>query len=119
MSDNYPVESTDLSARGTKGVMSAGAGLGLMGINALLGIPVLGWVISAGLVVLGATGVFGKTKTDKVSGTIALVAGGAGIASLLLPHVTRSLLGAGGFGLFLFGVWNIIKFATGIRKRAK
>lgn len=119
MSDNYPVESGDLSAKGTRGVMSAGAGLGLMGVNALLGIPVLGWVISAGLIVLGASGILGKTKTDKVSGTIALVAGGAGVASLLLPGMTRFLLGTGGFGLFLFGLWNIFRFASGVRKRAK
>ncbi len=119
MSDNYPVESGDLSARGTRGVMSAGAGLGLMGFNMLLGIPVLGWIISGGLVLLGASGIFGKTKTDKVSGTIALVAGGAGVASLLLPGMTHFLLGAGGLGLLAYGGYNIFKFASGIRKRAR
>ena len=75
MSDNYPVEQKDLTEKGTKGIMSAGAGVGLLGINALLGIPVLGWVLSAGLLALGAVGLFGKTKTDKVSGTLLSAAG--------------------------------------------
>ncbi len=104
---------------GTKGVMSAGAGLGLMGINALLNVPVVGWLISAALILLGASGVFGKSKTDKVSGSIALAAGAAGVASMLLPGMTRFLLGAGGLGLFAFGIYNILRFASGVRKRSK
>lgn len=118
MSDNYPVEKKDLTEKGTKGIMSAGAGIGLLGINALLGIPVLGWVLSAGLLALGAVGLFGKTKTDKVSGGLLSVAGIAGLTTMFLPGLARSLLSLGGVGLLLYGLVNIGGFLAGLRKKS-
>lgn len=120
MSKNYPVDpQSGLRDKGTKGVMATGAGLGLMGVNALLGIPVIGWILSGGLVLLGAMGLLGKgsSRTDKLSGTMALVAGGAGLATIFLPGMSRVLLGTGGLGLFIFGLWNVFQFARGIRKQ--
>ena len=119
MSENYPVETKGLSEKGTKGIMSAGMGLGILGVNALLGVPVVGPVLSAGLVVLGAIGLFGKSKTDKVSGTILTAAGGLGIASIFLRGFTSSILSLGGLGLFIFGLVNIGGFVSGLRKKAK
>ena len=118
MSDNYPVEKKDLSVAGTKGVMSAGAGAGLLVINALLGVPVLGWVLSAGLIGLGAMGVFGKTKTDKMSGTILGAAGIAGLATMFLPGLSHGLLTLGGAGLLIYGLVNIGSFVSGVRKKS-
>ncbi|HCO49663.1 MAG TPA: hypothetical protein DIT55_09690 [Spirochaetaceae bacterium] len=118
MSDNYPVEKKDLTEKGTKGIMSAGAGIGLLGINALLGIPVLGWVLSAGLLALGAVGLFGKTKTDKVSGSLLSVAGVAGLSTIFLPGLAHSLLSLGGIGLLLYGLVNIGGFLAGLRKKS-
>jgi len=117
MSDNYPVEQKDLTEKGTKGIMSAGAGVGLLGINALLGIPVLGWVLSAGLLALGAVGLFGKTKTDKVSGTLLSAAGIAGLTTMFLPGLARGLLSLGGVGLLLYGLVNIGRFLSALRKK--
>jgi hypothetical protein len=117
MSDNYPVEQKDLSERGTKGIMSAGAGIGLLGINALLGIPVLGWVLSAGLLALGAVGLFGKTKTDKVSGTLLSAAGIAGLTTVFLPGLAHIFLSLGGVGLLIYGLVNFGGFLTGLRKK--
>jgi hypothetical protein len=117
MSDKYPVQQKDLSDKGTKGIMSAGAGIGLLAVNALLGIPVLGWVLSAGLLALGAIGLFGKTKTDKVSGSLFSVAGVAGIATMFLPGLARGLLSLGGVGLLIYGLVNIGGFLAGLRKK--
>jgi hypothetical protein len=117
MSDNYPVEQKDLSEKGTRGIMSAGAGIGLLGINALLGIPVVGWVISAGLLGLGALGLFGKTKTDKVSGSLLTAAGVLGALTFFLPGLSHTLLGVGGVGLLIYGIANFGSFLTGIRKK--
>lgn len=119
MSENLPVESGNLSDKGTKGIMSAGAGLGLLGVNFLLGVPVVGPLLSVGLLALGATGLLGKTRTDKVSGTVLTVAGGLGLASLFLRGFTSFLLGVGGMGLFIFGLVNIAGFAAGIRKKSR
>ena len=117
MSDNYPVEQKDLGEKGTKGVMAAGAGIGLLGVNALLGIPVLGWALSAGLVALGAVGLFGKTKTDKVSVTLLTVAGVAGLTTLFMPGFARSILSLGGIGLVIYGAANLAGFLKGLKKK--
>lgn len=119
MSDHYPVEQKpkDLAEQGTKGVMATAGGVGLLMVNSLLGIPVVGWVLSAGMLGLGLTGLFGKTKTDKVSGTVFTVAGVLGGASLLLPGFTRGLLGLGGVGLLIYGIANLGGFISGLRKK--
>ena len=116
--DNYPVDTNDLRGRGTKGVMSAVGGVGLLGVNALLSIPVVGWVVAGALVLVGITGIFGKSKTDKTAGSLMTVAGAAGLAALVLPHLTHSLLWLGGVGLLVYGGWNIYKFVKGLRSRA-
>ncbi|HEY9055011.1 MAG TPA: hypothetical protein VIO60_09350 [Rectinemataceae bacterium] len=118
MSDQYPADPRTLSDKGSRGVMSAGAGAGLLVINALLGVPVLGWVLSAGLIGLGAMGIFGKTKTDKVSGTLLGAAGIAGLATMFLPGLSRGLLGLGGMGLLIYGIVNIAGFIAGVRKKS-
>jgi hypothetical protein len=118
MSDYYPVDPSDLRDRGTRGVMSAIGGVGLLGVNALISIPVIGWVVGGALVLFGISGLFGKSKTDKTSGGLMLAAGGAGLAAILLPGLTHFLLGAGGAVLLGYGAWNIFKFVKGLKSRA-
>jgi len=118
MGDYYPVDPSDLRQRGTKGVMSAIGGVGLLGVNALLGIPVVGWIVGGGLVLLGISGLFGKSKTDKTTGSLMLAAGAAGIAALVLPGLTHGLLWLGGMALLGYGGYNIFKFVKGLRSRA-
>jgi hypothetical protein len=117
MESNYPVDPKNLSDKGTKGVMSTAAGIGMLGVNALLGVPVVGTVISAGLLALGAIGLFGKTKTDKASGTVLAAAGIAGIATLFVPGVAHSLLSLGGIGLLGYGVFNLFGFLKGLHRK--
>jgi len=118
MNDNYPVDPKELRERGTRGIMAAGAGLGLWGVNSLIHIPVVGWIVGGGLVVLGLMGLFGKTKTDRVSGGVLIGAGAAGLATILLPGLTSFLLGAGGLALVGYGAYNIVKFVKGLKNRA-
>ncbi len=118
MSDNYPVEQKDLSEKGTKGIMSAGAGVGLLAINMLMGIPILGWALSAGLLALGAIGLFGKTKTDKVSGSLLTGAGAVGLLTIIMPGLARSLLSLGGVGLLIYGIANFAGFLSAIKKKS-
>lgn len=118
MSDKYPVVKKDLSEKGTNGVMAAGAGVGLLGVNALLSIPVLGWVLSAGLLGLGAVGLFGKTKTDKVSGSLLTAAGVTGLATLFMPGLAHTVLRLGGVGLLIYGLVNIGGFIAALRKKS-
>jgi hypothetical protein len=118
MGEYYPMDPQEIRNRGTKGIMAAGAGVGLWVVNALIHIPVVGWIIGGGLVFLGISGLFGKSKTDRASGSIMVAAGVAGLATILLPHLTNFLLGAGGLALVGYGAWNIVKFVKGLRSRA-
>jgi len=118
MGDNYPVDATELRESGTKGIMSVGAGIGLFGVNAIIGalthIPWVGPVIGGGLLVFGLVGLLGKSKTDKVAAGVLV---GAGVAVVMHGFVSF-LLGLGGLGLLAYGGWNIVKFVRGLKRRA-
>jgi len=82
--------------------------------------------LSGGLVIVGLGALFGKTKTDKVVGGVALVAGIAGLSVLLkavpilgaIAGLSSFAIGAGAVALLAFGGWNIFKFIKGLRSRA-
>jgi hypothetical protein len=124
--DNYPVDSRDLSKRGTRGIMSTGAGIGLLIVNSIIHFPLVGAIIGGGLVVLGLTGLFGRTKTDKLAGTAAVVVGIAGLSTVFrhipilgaIAGFSSWIVGAGAVALLGYGIWNIYKFVKGLRNRA-
>ncbi len=106
------------SERGTRGFISTGAGIGLLGLNALISVPIIGWAIGGALAVLGVVGLGGGTKTDRTYGTISLVAGAAVILAQLHIGPLGFLLGAGGLGLLAYGGFNLFKFFKGLKNRA-
>jgi hypothetical protein len=123
MSENYPMNPTEARERGTRGIMAAGAGIGLMMLNGLLFMPVFGrmsplsLVLGGVLAFIGASGLLGrgKTSTDKRYGGAML---GVGLAIALLPGPVKFVIGLGGFGLLSYGAWNIVKFVKGLKNRA-
>jgi hypothetical protein len=118
MSDNYPTETGEVRKYGMRGVVSTGAGIGLILFNSLLHVPVLGIILGGGLVVLGVMGLIGKNRTDKTTGTVLIVAGALGLASFLFKGVTGFILGTAGLGLIGFGVFSLFKFARGLKARS-
>jgi hypothetical protein len=116
--DNYPVDTNDLRGRGTRGVMSAIGGVGVLLVSALFSSPILAGIIGGGLALLGLSGLFGKKKTDRTAGGVALIVGGVGLASAFLHGPFHALLSLGGIGLLAYGGWNIFKFVRGLRDRA-
>lgn len=118
MGDNYPVDSGEVRKHGMRGVVSTGAGIGLILFNSLLHIPVLGMVLGGVLIALGVMGLIGKNRTDKTTGTVLIAAGGLGLASFLLKGLTGFILGAAGLGLIGFGVFSLFKFAKGLKSRS-
>jgi len=118
MGDNYPSDSTEVRRNGMRGVVSTGAGLGLILFNSLLHIPVVGWVLGGALVALGVMGLIGKNRTDKTTGAVLMGAGALGLASFLLKGFTGFILGAAGIGLIGFGVFSLLKFAKGLKARS-
>ncbi|MBN2873494.1 MAG: hypothetical protein JXM71_00240 [Spirochaetales bacterium] len=118
MSDNYPTDSGEVRKNGMHGVVSTGAGIGLLLFNSLLNIPVVGWILGGGLVVLGIMGLVGKNRTDKTTGALLMGAGVLGLASFLLKGFTGFILGIAGFGMIGYGVFNLFKFARGLKSRS-
>jgi hypothetical protein len=118
MSDNYPVDSGDLRQKGTKGVMSAVGGAGLMIVSGLVASPIVAGIIGGVLAIAGLTGVFSKKKTDRSTGGIVLAVGGIALASAFLHGPLSGLLGLGGLALLIYGGVNIFKFIKGLRSRA-
>lgn len=118
MGDYYPVDAAEVRKNGMRGVLSTGAGVGLLLFNSLLHVPVLGWILSGGLVALGVMGLAGKNSSDKMTGTIMMGAGALGLASIFLKGLTGFLLGAGGVALLGFGVFSLFKFAKGLKSRS-
>ncbi|PKL26508.1 MAG: hypothetical protein CVV47_00830 [Spirochaetae bacterium HGW-Spirochaetae-3] len=117
MSDYYPVDSDEVRKNGMRGVISTGAGIGLMLFNTLLHIPFVGPVLGGGLIVVGIMGLIGKSRTDKTTGVVMMGAGVLGLASVVLKGFTGFLLGAAGIGLIGFGIVNLFKFAKGLKSR--
>jgi hypothetical protein len=118
MSDNYPMDPSDLRQKGTKGVMSAIGGAGLMVVSALVASPIVAGIIGGGLALIGLTGVFSKKRTDRSTGGIVLAVGGVAIASAFLHGPLGGLLSLGGLALLIYGGVNIFKFVKGLRSRA-
>lgn len=118
MGDYYPVDAAEVRKNGMRGVLSTGAGLGLLLFNSLLHVPVLGWILSGGLVALGVMGLAGKNNSDKMTGTIMMGAGALGLASIFLKGLTGFLLGAGALVLLGFGAFSLFKFVKGLKSRS-
>lgn len=118
MGDYYPADRSEVTKNGVRGVMATGAGLGVLVFNSLLGIPLVGPILGGALVVLGVIGVVGRTKNDKVTGTVLIGAGVLGLASFVLKGLTSFLLGAGGFVLIGLGLFSLYKFVKGLKSRA-
>lgn len=118
MSDYYPVDTAEVKKHGMRGIISTGAGVGIILFNSLLHIPVLGWVFGGAMVVLGVMGFFGRTRTDKTTGKILMGAGLFGIASMIFKGFTGFILGTAGAGLIGYGLFNLFKFAKGLKSRS-
>ncbi len=118
MNDYHPVDADEVRKNGMRGVIATGGGIGLILFNSLLHLPVVGWVLGGALVVLGVMGLVGRNRTDKTSGAVLLGAGVLGLASFLLKGFTGFILGIGSLGLVGYGVYNLIKFARGLKSRS-
>jgi hypothetical protein len=118
MSDLYPVDSTELRSRGTRGVMAAIGGVGLLGVGALVSTPIVAGIVGGVLALAGLTGIFSKKKSDRSTGGLVLAVGGIAIASAFLHGPLSGLISLGGVILLGFGGWNIFKFVKGLKSRA-
>ncbi len=135
MNDVQPVSEKEITNAGVRGVGATVGGLGLVilrGISTAFG-GIAGLVVGGLSFIVGAASVKSASKTDRRGGAIAMVAGIVfalpGLAKLLkwvpvvggsivaFDHLANGLIGIGALGLIGYGVYNIVKFAKGLRSR--
>jgi hypothetical protein len=108
-----------------RGVAAVGAIAGSILLFVLGALPLVVGIIAGAVVALAGFAVLSsKNPADKLPG---LITAGAGILTLAarLPFV-RALLGgaagfllkAGAFALLGIGIWNLVKFLSGMKSRA-
>jgi hypothetical protein len=118
-----PVPARTLEKLGLKAVANLAGGLLFLVLGVLSArIPIAGFILGGLSGLFGIFTLFSKDKEDRKAGLV-LTAGGvlavlsrAG-ASFFRP-IAGSLLSIGAFGLIALGIWNGIKFLTGLKSRA-
>jgi hypothetical protein len=110
-----------LSKTGVSAVFQLAGGVLLAVLGAL---PVLLSTIAGGaLTLVGLAGVSSRDNEDKKIGTVLTLAGAATVLSRhgVLPILKAAgglVLNAGAFALVGLGLFNIIRFIVGVRKRS-
>jgi len=135
MNDVQPVSEKEITNAGVRGVGATAGGLGLIilrGISTAFG-GIGGLVVGGLSFLVGAASMKSASKTDKKGGAIAMGAGIVlalpGLATVfkwvpvvggsigIFDRLASGIIGLGAVGLLGYGVYNIIKFAKGLRSR--
>jgi hypothetical protein len=117
-----PVPARTLEKQGFAAVANLAGGLFLMALGfAGARFPVAGIALGALSVIFGFAAFFSKDSTDRKPGAI-LAAGGilailSRTGAAFFRPVAGTLLTVGAFGLIALGIWNGIKFITGLKSR--
>jgi len=119
--DEIPSASS-LSKTGITAIGCTAAGVFLILLGVISSNPVVG-IIAGSIVALFGFGSFtSKDLADKKAGIVLLAAGILTVLSKIpIPFFqpfSKVLLGIGAAGLLLTGIWNGIKFFTGLKKRS-
>jgi hypothetical protein len=118
--DTIP-STSKLAKLGVTAVCYTAAGIFLFILKALTG-NVLGFIAGAIVCIIGFASFKSRDPADKRAGTIITTAGILTILSMtgipFFAKVSSTLLNIGAFGLLGLGIWNGIKFFTGLKKRS-
>jgi hypothetical protein len=119
--DDNPNSAKDLSKTGVRAVfqLAGGIALSILGVLPIL----LSTVAGGGLTILGLAGVSSRDKEDKKIGLVLTLAGAAAILSRhgvipLLKAGGAMALHAGAFAFIGLGLFNLVKFVIGLKKRS-
>lgn len=120
---NDMVPSRTLAKYGVAAVGGIAGGIGLMVLNLLTGLPILGLIAGGVVTVIGLGAMASPAAEDKRAGLITTAAGGLTVlshVSILGPiaGLAGSLVNVGIIGLLGMGVWNAYKFIKGLKSRA-
>ena len=119
--DPYPTTAT-LTKQGITAIAYTAGGVFLFVLQALARFRFLGLAVGAVACVVGIVSLLSKDPADRKPGAVITVAGVLVVLSKtgipLLKAAAGTLLGIGAFGLLALGIWNGIKFFTGLKKRS-
>jgi hypothetical protein len=119
---NVPMVSRDvLVKQGSSAVFQLAGGLFLLIMTFGARSPILGLILSAAALVIGAAALFSRSREDKKPGLVITAAGVLGLVvrfgiPLLRPFAAFAL-GLGAVGLFATGIITGIKFLRGLKSR--
>jgi hypothetical protein len=117
----YPSTSS-LAKRGITAIACTAGGVFLFVLQAVSRFRVLGLAAGAIVCVAGITSLLSKDSTDRKAGAIITAAGVLTILSKtgipFIKTIAGTLLGIGAVGLLALGIWNGIRFFTGLKKRS-
>ena len=120
--DSIPIISREMLVKqGTSAVTYLAGGILLMIMTFGARLPLLGIVLSAAALVIGAGALFSKNREDKKPGLIITIAGALGMITRFGVPVMKPfaafILGVGAIGLFLTGIIKGIQFLRGLKSR--
>jgi hypothetical protein len=91
--------------------------LGILGAR----FPLVGIILGGLSVIAGIAAIRSKDPADRKAGTILAAGGGLAILSragaVFFRPLAGTLLSVGAFSLLAMGIWNGIKFLSGLRRR--
>ena len=117
--DDIPPASS-LSKQGITAFFCTAGGVFLIVLRAITKIPVVGLLAGAVVCAVGIGALLSKDPADRKPGAVITVAGALAILSKvrLFAPLAGTLLTIGVVGLLALGIWNAIKFFTGLKKRS-
>jgi hypothetical protein len=118
---DYP-STAALAKQGITAIACTAGGVFLFALQAAARFRILGLAIGAAACVVGIASLLSKESADRKAGAVITAAGVLTVLSKtgipLLKAAAGSLLSIGAFGLLAMGIWNGIKFFTGLKKRS-
>jgi len=112
---------SSLAKQGVNAVICAGAGVGVLILQWVTKIPVVGLIVGVAACVLGIGGLLSKDRSDRIPGAIVTAAGALTLLSKIkfFAPIAGTLLSIGAIGLIAAGIFNAIKFVTGLRRKSE
>ncbi|MDR2731369.1 MAG: hypothetical protein LBB81_10805 [Treponema sp.] len=110
-----------LSKQGLNAVICAGAGVGLFILQLISRLKVVGLIAGVAVCAVGIGALLSKDPSDKKPGAVITAAGALVLLSKIgfLAPVAGTLLSIGAVGLIAVGIYNGIKFLTGLKRRSE
>jgi hypothetical protein len=110
-----------LSKQGLNAVICAGAGVGIFILQLISRLKIVGLVAGVAVCVIGISALLSKDPSDKKPGAVITAAGALVLLSKInvLAPVAGTLLSIGAVGLIVIGIYNGIKFLSGLKRRSE